>query len=79
MDYFESAEGLVISKQRAIKEIKDHNALNEIDDFYLNYNTLCHLNNIQFSKWLMSVIKKEDRFDFLYEAGYKCHHIIFKM
>ena len=37
MDYYDSAEGLVISKQRAIKEIKDHDALNEIDDFYLNY------------------------------------------
>ena len=37
MDYYESAEGLVISKQRAIKEIKDHNALNEIDDFYSIY------------------------------------------
>ena len=37
MDYDDSAEGLVISKQRAIQEIKEHNAFNEIDNFYSIY------------------------------------------
>ena len=37
MDYYDSAENLIISKQRAIQEIKEHNAFNEIDNFYSIY------------------------------------------
>ena len=37
MDYYESAEGLVISKQRTIQEIKDHHSFGDIDDFYKEY------------------------------------------
>jgi hypothetical protein len=37
MDYYESAEDLIISRDRAIQEIKDHDALTEIDDFYSIY------------------------------------------
>ena len=37
MDYYESAEGVILTRDQAIQEINDHNAFNEIDDFYKEY------------------------------------------
>ena len=37
MDYYESAEDLIISRDRAIEEIREHGSLIEIDDFYSIY------------------------------------------
>ena len=37
MDYYDSAEGLVITRQRAIQEIKDHHVFGDIEEFYSIY------------------------------------------
>jgi hypothetical protein len=34
MTYSESAEGIIISHKRAIKELESHGAMAEIDSFY---------------------------------------------
>ena len=52
MDYYDSAEGLVISKQRAIQEIKEHNAFNEIDEFYSIYGVKEEYNAQHVLIWL---------------------------
>ena len=33
MSYFESAEGVSITRKRALKEIKDHGMMSELDQF----------------------------------------------
>ena len=32
MDYFESADGIIITQKRALKELSDHNA--DVNDFF---------------------------------------------
>ncbi len=34
MSYYESAEGEVITKERALKELEKHGGLEDVDDFY---------------------------------------------
>ena len=37
MDYFESAEGVILTIEETYQEIRDHYAENEIDDFHKIY------------------------------------------
>ena len=37
MDYFESAEGVTLTIEQAIQEIRDHCVESEIDDFFKIY------------------------------------------
>jgi len=52
MDYYDSSEGLVISKQRTIQEIAEHNASSEIDDFYSIYGLKEEYNAQDVLNWL---------------------------
>jgi hypothetical protein len=37
MTYYESAKGITVTRERAIKEIKEHGLLDSINDFYDDY------------------------------------------
>jgi hypothetical protein len=40
MDYFESAEGVIITQQRALKELADHSA--DVEEFFTDLGVYSH-------------------------------------
>ena len=52
MDYYDSAEDFVITRQRTIQEIADHHAFGEIDDFYSIYGVKEEYNAQYVLNWL---------------------------
>jgi|TARA_R110000744_G_scaffold375804_1_gene489567 hypothetical protein len=52
MDYYDSAEGFVLTRQRTIQEIAEHNASSDIDDFYSIYGLKEEYNAQDVLNWL---------------------------
>lgn len=50
MDYFESAEGITIDKERALREVKRHNASTE--DFLLEMGDRVEYEATEVLQWL---------------------------
>ena len=52
MDYFESAQGVTISRARAIDEIKRHHAFEDIEDFFEEYGFVNEYDAQDVLNWL---------------------------
>ena len=52
MTYYESAEGITITHQRALQEIKKHGLLDDIAEFYENYGKREHYDAQDVLQWL---------------------------
>jgi hypothetical protein len=52
MTYYESAEGITITHDRALKELREHGMLNELDGFYEECGKLEHYEAQIVLQWL---------------------------